>query len=488
MVDNSKKVLGYEKYNVVPPPYIGNFMPPTPDLSFTGLDEFVNEPVVENCKAMFSEEEPTVVRKYDDAPSIEEWVSDDEEEDVSQPKFEKNNNKKIDGGYVAFGGNPKGGKITRKCNIKTGSTILTVPHHTPTIIPPSAQPQKKQKPRKPKIKNTQVPQPSDPIENVPDKAVHKELDDSLVRAATTASSLEAQQDNVPRNHRGTTVQTRFKSVSKHSNESLLARGNTLQSDEDSLKLDELMALCTTLQNKVLDLEKTTTTQRNEIDSLKRRVKKLENINRSRTHRLKRLYKVGLTARVESFGNEESMGEDASKQGMIDAIDIDEEITLVSVQDEVVSNDAEKEMFNVDVLDGWEVFVAKHEVSVKGVNDEVNIVEEVVEVIDTAKLIIDTAQDNAATTVGAATTTTTTITTVDDITLAQALKEIKSKGILIECVIEPVKPMKRKYQIRFDEESALKLQAAFVEKERLAREKAKKVKEANIALIETRDDI
>ncbi|GKB59929.1 hypothetical protein Tco_0916115 [Tanacetum coccineum] len=64
-------------------------MPPTLDLSFIGLDEFVNKPVVENCKAMSSEEEPKVVRKYDDAPSIEEWVSDDEEEDVSQPKTEK---------------------------------------------------------------------------------------------------------------------------------------------------------------------------------------------------------------------------------------------------------------------------------------------------------------------------------------------------------------------------------------------------------------
>ncbi|GJV24349.1 hypothetical protein Tco_0658600 [Tanacetum coccineum] len=56
----------------ISPPYTGNFMPPTPDLSFTGLDEFVNEPVVENCKAMSSEEEPKVVRKNDDAPIIEE--------------------------------------------------------------------------------------------------------------------------------------------------------------------------------------------------------------------------------------------------------------------------------------------------------------------------------------------------------------------------------------------------------------------------------
>ncbi|GJT72318.1 hypothetical protein Tco_1031604 [Tanacetum coccineum] len=63
IVDNCKKGLGYENYNAVPPSYKGNFMPPTFDLSFTGLDEFVNKPVVENCKAMSSEEEPTQVLK-----------------------------------------------------------------------------------------------------------------------------------------------------------------------------------------------------------------------------------------------------------------------------------------------------------------------------------------------------------------------------------------------------------------------------------------
>ncbi|GJS75190.1 ribonuclease H-like domain-containing protein [Tanacetum coccineum] len=89
IVDNCKKGLGYENYNAVPPPYTGNFIPPTPDLSFTGLDKFVNKSVVENCKAMSSEEEPKVVRKNDDASCIKEWVSDDEEEDVSQAKIEK---------------------------------------------------------------------------------------------------------------------------------------------------------------------------------------------------------------------------------------------------------------------------------------------------------------------------------------------------------------------------------------------------------------
>ncbi|GJX01037.1 hypothetical protein Tco_0184950 [Tanacetum coccineum] len=214
-------------------------------------------------------------------------------------------------------------------------------------------------PRKPKRKDTQVPQPSDPSDNVIDEGVHKELSDSLVRAATTASSLEAEQDNdnitktrskaTPNESSslGTTLsggprcqktmgdtiaQTRFENVSKLSNDSLLARGNTLQSDEDRPKLNELMELCTTLQKKVLDLEKTKTTQANEIASLKRRVKKLKKKRSSRTHKLKRLYKVGLSTRVESSGDEEDLGEDASKQGRrINAIDADEDITLVNVK-------------------------------------------------------------------------------------------------------------------------------------------------------------
>ncbi|GJT45887.1 ribonuclease H-like domain-containing protein [Tanacetum coccineum] len=84
IVDNCKKGLGY---NAVPPPYTGNFMPPTPDLSFTGLDEFVNKPVIENKK--FDEEVSKVVRKSDDSLIIKDWVSDSKEENVSQTKTEK---------------------------------------------------------------------------------------------------------------------------------------------------------------------------------------------------------------------------------------------------------------------------------------------------------------------------------------------------------------------------------------------------------------
>nr|GFA71717.1 hypothetical protein [Tanacetum cinerariifolium] len=204
--------------------------------------------------------------------------------------------------------------IQNQSELGEGSAMPTDPHHTPTILQPSSQPQKKQQPRKPKRKDIQVPQPSDPTDNVADEAVHKVLDDSLVRATTTASSLEAEQDSGggPRCQEAigdTTAPTRFEIATKHSNDSLLERGNTLQSNEDRLKLDELMALCTNLQTKVLELEKIKTTQHNEIVSLKRRVKKLKKINKLRNHRLKRLYKVGLTARVESSNDEEILGED-----------------------------------------------------------------------------------------------------------------------------------------------------------------------------------
>ncbi|GKG20803.1 hypothetical protein Tco_0380604, partial [Tanacetum coccineum] len=76
-----------------------------------------------------------------------------------------------------------------------GSEMPTDPYHTPNIIPPStSQPQMKQRSRRPKRKNTQVPQSSVPSDNVVDEAVYEEMDDSLEKAATTATRLDAEQD------------------------------------------------------------------------------------------------------------------------------------------------------------------------------------------------------------------------------------------------------------------------------------------------------
>ncbi|GJR28589.1 hypothetical protein Tco_1104821 [Tanacetum coccineum] len=89
----------------------------------------------------------------------------------------------------------------------------------------------------------------------------------------------------------------------------------LISGEDRLKLNELMELCTNLSQRVLDLENTKTSQAAKITKLKERVKKLERKNKSRTPGLKRLRKVGRSAQVVS-SEDEGLGaqEDASKQG------------------------------------------------------------------------------------------------------------------------------------------------------------------------------
>ncbi|GKB43155.1 hypothetical protein Tco_0888097, partial [Tanacetum coccineum] len=200
--------------------------------------------------------------------------------------------------------------------------------------------------------------PSGPTNIVANEVVHKELGDSLVRAATTASSLEAEQDsgNITKTRSKATpnescslgtnsgggprcqetmgdtiAQTRFKNVSKHSNDSLLAR------------------------------EKTKTNQQNEIASLKRRVKNLKQKKRSRTHGLKRLYKVDMSRRVVSSGDEEDL------------------------------DDVDNEIFDVDTLTNDEVFT-KQEVAAKG------------DVIEEPSIPVSAA--SASIRVSAATTTTT----------------------------------------------------------------------------------
>ncbi|GKE98060.1 hypothetical protein Tco_0021411, partial [Tanacetum coccineum] len=83
-------------------------MPTKPDLYFTGLDKFVNKPIVENYKAMSSKEEAKAVRKNNDAPIIEEW--DQGVIDSGCSRHMTGNisylidYEEIDGGYVAFGG------------------------------------------------------------------------------------------------------------------------------------------------------------------------------------------------------------------------------------------------------------------------------------------------------------------------------------------------------------------------------------------------
>ncbi|GKB35369.1 hypothetical protein Tco_0880311 [Tanacetum coccineum] len=98
------------------------------------------------------------------------------------------------------------------------------------------------------------------------------------------------------------------SVPTHSNDPLL-------SGEDRLKLNELMELYISLLQRVLNLEKTKTSQAAEITELKKRVKKLEGKRKSKPPGMKRLFKIGRSAQVVSF-KDKGLGdqEDASKQG------------------------------------------------------------------------------------------------------------------------------------------------------------------------------
>ncbi|GJW18782.1 hypothetical protein Tco_0026218 [Tanacetum coccineum] len=207
----------------------------------------------------------------------------------------------------------------------------------------------------------------------------------------------------------TIAQTRFENVSKHSNDPLLARAE-------------------------------------EIVSLKRRVKKLEQKKRSRTHGLKRLYK-----------------------GEINAIDADEDITLVNNQDDA-------DMFDVNTLTGDEV-LTEQEVATKDVNltvDEVTwlstcALKNVATTTTTA--IIPTPRKRIIITELGTSTTTKTISSQP----SQAKVQDKGK----EKMIEPEKLLKKKDQISFDEQEAIRLQAEFDEEYILAREKD----EANVALTE-----
>ncbi|GKA21691.1 putative ribonuclease H-like domain-containing protein, partial [Tanacetum coccineum] len=102
-----------------------------------------------------------------------------------------------------------------------------------------------------------------PLKKVGDEAVHKELGDRMERAATTASSLEAEQESGsgPRCQDtivgGVDAQTRFETTSKKSNDPPLSRGLTLGSREDSMKLLELMANCTKLCEMAIEVNAVT---------------------------------------------------------------------------------------------------------------------------------------------------------------------------------------------------------------------------------------
>ncbi|GJS57527.1 retrovirus-related pol polyprotein from transposon TNT 1-94 [Tanacetum coccineum] len=239
-----------------------------------------------------------------------------------------------------------------------------------------------------------------------------------------------------------------------------------QSGKDRLQLTELMSLCTSLQEKVLDLEKAKTAQAKEIASLKKRVKQLEKRKKSRTLGLKRLRKVGSASRVES-SNDVSLGaqEDASKQGRkIADLDDDDEVTLI---DETQERNDEEMLFDVqDDLQGEEV-VAEKEVAEKEVS-AVDPVTTAGEVVTTANVEVTTA--NAPK------------TTIDELTLARTLIKIKAakpKAVTTAATTTTTTTRPKARGIAAEEQEKLER----MQKEKVAQEEASKA-----AIIEELDSI
>ncbi|GJV05561.1 ribonuclease H-like domain-containing protein [Tanacetum coccineum] len=91
--ENSSKNLSKlykigEGYHAVPPPYIGNFMPPKPDLVLADKDEYVfsesatSVPSAATSKVKTSVSKPISVSE----PLIEDWISDSENENETKSK------------------------------------------------------------------------------------------------------------------------------------------------------------------------------------------------------------------------------------------------------------------------------------------------------------------------------------------------------------------------------------------------------------------
>ncbi|GJY30828.1 hypothetical protein Tco_0414323 [Tanacetum coccineum] len=175
-------------------------------------------------------------------------------------------------------------------------------------------------------RTTKISQSSGPIYLVAYETVYMEWGDRMERVATTASSLEAEQDSE--------AQTRFEAASKQSNNPPLSRVNTLGSGEDNMKLNELMELCTKLSDSMNLVPNSL------LDVLA--------IGDKKTTQSYGDSQVGSTRRVES-SNDESLGaqEYTSKQERcIEDIDKDDEVSLV---DETQGRSDDTEMFDTDAL-------------------------------------------------------------------------------------------------------------------------------------------
>ncbi|GKB17979.1 hypothetical protein Tco_0851902 [Tanacetum coccineum] len=195
-------------------------------------------------KGVHNTEEPKTTRKNSFSPPIiEDWNSDDESEVAFIPN---NKDKTIRPSTEKIKFVKSAKETVEKDKQKHKEWMegnVTSLYETMLLQYQAEVGEGPKKPRQAKRgRDTKIPQSGGPPEKVGDEAVHKELGDRMERAATTVSCLEAKQDS--------DAQTRFEIASKKSYDPPLSRVNTFRSGEDSMKLLELIEICTKLSDLV----------------------------------------------------------------------------------------------------------------------------------------------------------------------------------------------------------------------------------------------
>ncbi|GKA22937.1 ribonuclease H-like domain-containing protein [Tanacetum coccineum] len=370
----------------------------------------------------------------------------------------------------------------------------------------------------------------------PSQAVYTGEYDRVVRAATTASSLQAEQQSGSGPRRqdttlgGADAQTRFETASKRSHDPPLSEGNTSGSREDSMehqvdltdfvpptphdsplsgghtpgsdegrpKFNELINLCTQLSNRVLVLENSKTAQDLVIQKLKKRVKRLEKALRARTPEMK-LFKIGTSKRKGL--DKENVSEQGRKSEKTKPMFNDSDFDVLDDAMENVEGGSTAEQITTtgDTLNTASIIVSdvgpSHVSTVGPLNVSAagpststagDIFEDEMTTIADTLVAIRSARPR---------TTSVMIHNVEEEprratpVLTVQIKD-KDKGKMVEPEPTPKNP--RKAQIQMDEELAQRLfeeeQAQFEKEQRIAREKAAEQEANDAALIEQMEDV
>nr|GEU57350.1 ribonuclease H-like domain-containing protein [Tanacetum cinerariifolium] len=354
ITDKNRKGVGFKSYNSVPPPPTGLFLPLKIDLSYSGLEEFQQSEFEsygpKSCETESknaSKEIPNKLKESPDAPLVKNKVSDNKDCTVESLIVVEKKTVVPTVAKIEFVKAKQQEKLVRK-PVKYAKMYRPRPVNTVRPRPVTT--------ARPNLAVVNVVR-----ENKTSAKVKTVNEDVRLQALVDGKKVILNEASIRCDLRlgdaeGTAClpnaaifeelarMGKKKSRRKQRKETEVSQGkppteehirtpshDPLPSGEDILQLNELMVICIKLTDMVLSLEQIKTNQAAKIKKLKKKVKKLEGMKKKRTHGLKRLYKVGLNARIESSKEEEGLGDqdDASKQGRITDIDADEDLSLIN---------------------------------------------------------------------------------------------------------------------------------------------------------------